>query len=77
MTRIAALTLGGLAVAVAAGTQLAGMWSHASAAAGTEVLGAPVSAHGLSLECRRRRDRPGRQRLRSRRLRRRSRSWRH
>jgi len=41
---------GGLAVAASSGTRVAGLWAHAAAAVGIDILGAPVSAHGLSME---------------------------
>ena len=41
---------GGLALAVPAGTQVAGLWAFPSAARGVDVVGGPVNAHGLALE---------------------------
>jgi sugar (pentulose or hexulose) kinase len=41
---------GGLALATPAGTQVAGLWAFRSAARGVDIVGGPVSAHGLALE---------------------------
>lgn len=41
---------GGLAVAVAKGVRVPSMWAAASAAAGVDVVGGPVSAHGEAVE---------------------------
>lgn len=41
---------GGLAVAVPAGVEAAGLWRFASAARGVDVVGGPVNAHGIAIE---------------------------
>jgi sugar (pentulose or hexulose) kinase len=41
---------GGIALAVASGTKVPGLWAFRSAARGVDIVGGPVNAHGLALE---------------------------